>query len=133
MDNDQIIEWHSDPLSADLGVIDLEKVPFLVRRIYWISHFKAETVRGNHAHKNLTQLMVPLAGSLDLVLFTGNYSEIFRLSVEDEPVLIKPGMWRVMKNATEDAVIMVLASEKYDESDYIRNWQDYLSWHEARA
>jgi hypothetical protein len=132
LESHQIIEWHSDPLSADLGVVELDRVPFPVRRIYWISHFKVETIRGNHAHKNLTQLMVPLSGSLDVILFTGRHSAEFRLSAGDEPILIKPGMWRVMRNATEDAVVMVLASEKYDESDYIRDWQQYLSWHEAR-
>ena len=132
MERYQIIDWHSDPLSADLGVIELDQVPFLVRRIYWISNFKAETVRGNHAHRNLTQLMVPLSGSLDVELFTGIHSAEFRLSAGDEPILIEPGIWRVMKNATEDAVVMVLASEKYNESDYIRDWHQYLSWYEAR-
>lgn len=133
MTKNKMIEWHSDPFSADLGVINLESVPFVVKRIYWISHFKSETIRGNHAHKNLTQLMVPLSGSLDLILFTGTNSETFRLGAGDEPKIIKPGMWRVMRNATEDSVVMVLASEKYDESDYIRDWPEYLNWHEKRS
>ena len=124
----QIIEWHSDPLSANLGVINLDAIPFLVKRVYWISHFQPETIRGNHAHKTLTQLMVPLSGALDLVLFKGKNSETFRLEAGDDPKVIEPGMWRVMKNATQNAVVMVLASEEYDESDYIRDWNDYLDW-----
>lgn len=131
MDNLEVIEWHNDPLSADLGVIELDKVPFPVRRVYWISRFKEETVRGNHAHKKLTQLMIPLLGSLDVILFTGTHSVEIRLSAGDEPILIKPGVWRVMKKASEDALVMVLASEKFDESDYIRDWHQYLAWYEA--
>lgn len=133
LSSNQIIEWHSDPLSANLGVINLNAVPFLVKRIYWISHFKSETIRGNHAHKNLTQLMVPLSGSLDLVLFKGKDSQTFRLEAGNEPKRIEPGMWRVMKNATQNAVVMVLASEEYDESDYIRDWNEYLDWYRENS
>ena len=132
MEINRIIDWHNDPLSAELGVINLEDVPFPVRRIYWISYFKSGAVRGNHAHKNLTQLMIPIAGSLDLVLYNGVDSETIRLSAGDEPVVIKPGMWRVMKNASENSVVMVLASEVYVESDYIRDWNQYLDWHKAQ-
>jgi hypothetical protein len=128
----RIIEWHSDPLTAKLGVINLEEIPFPIRRFYWISDFKNNAVRGNHAHKNLMQLMIPIAGSFELVLFDGSYSETIRLSAGNEPVVIKPGIWRIMKNASEDSVILVLASELYDESDYIRDWKEYLEWHSAR-
>ena len=132
MDVNRIIEWHSDPLTAELGVINLEDVQFPVRRIYWISNFKSDAVRGNHAHKNLMQLMIPIAGSLELALFDGIASETIRLSAGDEPVVIKPGIWRVMKNASEHSVVMVLASDVYDESDYIRDWNQYLAWHVAQ-
>ena len=132
MDIKQIIEWHSDPLTAKLGVINLEDIQFPVRRVYWISHFRSDAVRGNHAHKNLIQLMIPIAGSLELVLFDGIDSETIRLSAGDEPVTIKPGIWRVMKNVSENSVVMVLASEVYDESDYIRDWNQYLDWHRAQ-
>ena len=132
MEVNRIIDWHSDPLSAELGVINLEDVPFPVRRIYWISDFKSGAVRGNHAHKNLTQMMIPIVGSLDLVLHDGVDSETIQLSAGDEPAVIKPGMWRVMKNASENAVVMVLASEVYIESDYIRDWNQYLDWRKAQ-
>ena len=132
MEINRIIEWHNDPQSAKLGVINFEDLPFLVRRVYWISDFKSDAIRGNHAHKKLTQLMIPITGSLELVLFDGVDSETIRLSAGDEPVVIKPGIWRVMKNASSHLVVMVLASEVYVESDYIRDWKQYLDWHEAQ-
>lgn len=124
-----LIEHHNDPLSADLGVLNLIDVPFEVKRVYWISHFKVGTVRGQHAHKELTQAMILLSGSMELVLFNGEREELFQMHCGEDPILIKPGQWRIMKNASADAVVLVLASHEYDESDYIRDWNSYLAWY----
>lgn len=129
--SNSIVEQHNDPLSANLGVLNMSDVPFEVRRIYWISNFQKDTIRGRHAHKNLTQMMLLLKGTLELSLYEGHESETFLMQPGEDPVLIKPGKWRVMKNASDDAVVLVLASHEYDESDYIRNWETYLEWHKS--
>lgn len=127
----KIIEQHDDPLSANLGVLNLTDVPFEVRRIYWISNFKKGTIRGRHAHKSLTQMMLLLSGTLELSLYEGHACQSFMMQAGDDPILIKPGKWRIMKNGSIDAVVLVLASHEYDESDYIRDWNSYLEWHKT--
>lgn len=129
--SNSIVEQHNDPLSANLGVLNMNAVPFQVRRIYWISNFKEETVRGRHAHKKLTQMMLLLSGTMELLLYEGQECKTFFMAAGDEPILINAGKWRVMKNASADAVVLVLASQEYDESDYIRNWEAYLEWFES--
>jgi len=129
LNNQNLVERHDDPSSAKLGVLNLANITFDVRRIYWITDFQDQTIRGQHAHKNLTQLMLLLTGSMDLEIFEGEKSRLIRLIGGDQPVLITPGQWRVMKNASSDAVVLVLASKEYDESDYIRNWDEYLEWY----
>ena len=132
MINNKVIEQHNDPLSANLGVLNFSDVPFEVRRIYWISNFKNGTIRGRHAHKSLTQMMLVLSGSLELLLYEGHECEYFFMQAGDDPILINPGKWRVMKNGSIDAVVLVLASHEYDESDYIRDWNSYLEWHNSQ-
>lgn len=127
----KIVEQHDDPLSADLRVLNLSDVPFEVRRIYWISNFKKGTIRGHHAHKSLTQMMLLLSGTLELSLYEGQACQSFMMRAGDDPILIKPGKWRIMKNGSIDALVLVLASQEYDESDYIRDWNSYLEWHKT--
>lgn len=127
----KIVEHHNDPLSANLGVLNLSDVPFQIRRIYWISNFKKGTIRGRHAHKTLTQMMLLLSGTLELSLYEGRACQTFMMQAGDEPILIKPGKWRIMKNGSVDTVVLVLASHEYDESDYIRDWDSYLEWHSS--
>lgn len=122
------VDWHSDPNSAKLGVIEFKLLPFQVKRIYWISDFKPGTVRGNHAHKSLVQLFVLVSGTITLEIFKGLEKVEHHLDSSSQPILIDSGSWRVMKEASADAVLLVLASNEYDESDYIRSWEDYLNW-----
>lgn len=128
-----MIEHHNDPLSANLGVLHLADLPFQVRRIYWISDFKEHAIRGQHAHKNLTQVMIVLSGKIELVLFDGESSKTICLVPGENPIVVNPGQWRIMKNADPGTVILVLASHEYDENDYIRNWNEYLKWYKTRS
>ena len=121
-------EDHSGPLSASLGVIDFSGLPFAPKRAYWISNFVPETIRGNHAHKSLNQIMIMVSGSLELTLFQGNQKESFFLTQKSDYLLIPPKTWRIMSNASQNASLLVLVDSKFDEQDYIRDWNTYLEW-----
>lgn len=122
-------ETHSDPNSASLGVLEFKHLPFEPKRAYWLSDFKAGRSRGNHAHKSLNQVMILLQGSLDLIIYNGTMRQEFQLNMESDYVLVPPGHWREMKNASNGTVLLVLADSDYDERDYIRSWLEYLDWH----
>lgn len=121
-------EDHSDPTSATLQVLDFKELPFVPKRIYWLTDFVEGVSRGNHAHKNLTQAMIMLQGSIDLKLSKASESVNLRFSDKDGYLILPPGYWREMKNASQDALLLVLADDIYKEEDYIRNKTEYLEW-----
>ena len=102
------------------------EVPFEVKRVYYIYDTTLGTVRGNHAHKDLKQVLICLSGACTIVceMPDGSVSE-HRLDWPDRGLLIEGLVWRQMKNFSKDAVLMVLASEHYDESDYIRDYESF--------
>lgn len=122
----------SDSKSASLGILEFPELGFNPQRVYWISNFVSGTSRGHHAHKTLNQAMIMIAGSLELTLRYGSNTQSLILSDDSDCILIPPGYWREMKNATEDAVLLVIADAVYDESDYIRDWNEYIDWFEKR-
>lgn len=121
----------SDATSGDLGVIEFQDLPFAPKRVYWIRNFQLGSTRGNHAHRHLSQIAIVLQGRLIIDLFDGNDRTSHELSVTSDYLEITPGKWRVMRDAAPGTVLMVLASLEYDESDYIRDWNTYLKWHES--
>ena len=98
-------------------------VPFEIRRVYYIFDTTPGTVRGNHAHKELKQVLVCLSGACTIVceMPNGTISE-HRLDWPDRALLIEGLVWRQMKDFSKDAVLLVLASEHYTEDDYIRDY-----------
>lgn len=104
-----------------------KNVPFEVKRIYYIFGTKSGVSRGFHAHKKLKQVAIAVSGSCQILLDDGSQQRIVDLDSPDFGLLIEGMTWREMHNFSEDCVLMVLASEAYDESDYIRNYQDFLS------
>ena len=103
-----------------------EQVPFMVNRFYYIFDTTPGTVRGKHAHKKLKQVLICASGACTIVceLPDGSKSE-YRLDWPNKGLLIEGLVWREMKDFSKDAVLMVLASEHYDERDYIRNYEDF--------
>ena len=119
-----------DPNSGDLGVIEFNELPFVPKRIYWISNFKPNVWRGEHAHKSLTQVAIVLSGRLTIDLYLGSKCTSLELTANSDPLLIEPGRWRVIRNADPSTVLLVIADNEYHEEDYIRNWNEYLLWYE---
>lgn len=126
-------EDHSDPNTATLGVLECFNLPFEVKRIYWLSNFVKGVTRGNHSHKTLNQAMIMISGQMDLELYFGPDKTKFHLDANSNYVLVPAGHWRVMSNATSDAVLLVVADSEYSEKDYIRNWNEYQEWFAGRS
>ena len=101
--------------------------PFDVKRAYCIFGVKEGEERGFHAHKNLEQIAVCLRGSCEFVLDDGKEQKTFLLDSPQKGLYIGNNYWRVMKNFSKDCVLLVLASQNYDESDYIRDYQEFLT------
>jgi dTDP-4-dehydrorhamnose 3,5-epimerase-like enzyme len=124
------VQDRSDAKSATLSVLEFNELPFLPQRIYFMQDFVSGTTRGNHAHKKLDQVFVVLVGQVTIEVKRGRKSEVFKMNKGSGQLLLKHGAWRVISNATQDALLMVLASAPYDESDYIRDWDQYIAWHQ---
>lgn len=103
-------------------------VPFGIKRVYYIYGTKPGVERGFHAHKNLQQMAVAVTGSCEMVFDDGRDQASVYLDRPTLGVLIEPGVWHFIRNFSEDCVLMVLANEIYDESDYIRVYKDFIRW-----
>ncbi|MGI2209568.1 sugar 3,4-ketoisomerase [Shewanella baltica] len=111
------------------GLVSLEaneNIPFSIKRVYYIFGSKAGIARGFHAHKKLKQVAIAVSGSCRFIIDDGQFKESKVLSSPTEGLLIDSCVWREMHDFSHDCVLMVLASDYYDEADYIRNYQDFL-------
>lgn len=109
-------------------VQNLKDIPFEVRRVYYLYDVPGGESRGGHAHYGLRQLIVAVSGSFDVVIDDGNVKRTFTLNRPYHGLLVVPGLWRELENFASGSVCLVLASEHYDESDYIRNYDDFLKY-----
>lgn len=100
-------------------------VPFDIQRIYYLYDVPGGEERGGHAHKALRQFIVAASGSFDVVLNDGKNRKTVTLNRPDFGLLVTPGIWRELINFSSGAICLVLASKKYDESDYIRNYEEF--------
>lgn len=101
-------------------------VPFNVKRVYYLYDVPGGESRGGHAHKELCQLIIAASGSFDVTLDDGNVKRTFTLNRPYQGLLVVPGIWRELNNFSSGSVCLVLASMKYDEEDYIREYSNYL-------
>ena len=111
---------------GNLSVIENDVIPFEIKRVYYLYDTKKGIARGFHAHKNLTQVVVAVRGSCRFVLDNGQEKTSVQLDNPTQGLLIESGIWREMYDFSEDCVLMVLASQLYDESDYIRDYEEFL-------
>ena len=111
------------------SLVALEKgvdFPFEIRRVYYIWGTKADYVRGHHSHRNLEQVVVCTSGSCDFTLDDGARRETYRLDSPTKGLYIRNNVWREFTNFSADCVVMVLASERYNEADYVRDYGEFL-------
>jgi len=109
-------------------VLESEKnLPFTLKRVYYILDVPPETSRGFHAHKALEQVAVCMKGSCKMILDDGKDKGEFLLDSPSKGLYIGNMIWREMHDFTEDALLVVFASEYYEEEDYIRDYNEFLS------
>lgn len=123
------LDRHHSTRKGDISVVENGyTVPFAVKRLYYLYDVPGGVSRGGHAHKNLYQLIVAASGSFSVTLNDGNVKRTFILNRPYQGLLVKPGIWRDLDDFSSGSVCLVLASEKYDSEDYIRNWDDYINY-----
>ena len=101
-------------------------VPFQIQRVYYLYDTPGGAERGGHAHKELHQLIVAMSGSFDVILNDGREKKRFHLNRSYYGLYVCPMIWRELDNFSSGSVCMVLASNFYDESDYYRDFQEFL-------
>lgn len=128
----QVVKYMFQPHGDDRGqLISIEEyndIPFRIKRVYYMYDTVADVVRGYHAHKKLQQILVCVHGSCKIKLDNGREQKVVALEKPYEGLYVSNNMWREMFDFSKDAVLMVFASELYDESDYIRDYDEFLKF-----
>jgi dTDP-4-dehydrorhamnose 3,5-epimerase-like enzyme len=109
-----------------------EEIPFDIKRVYYIYGTQEGVVRGKHAHHALKQIIICVHGKCTIVLDDGTAKTEVSLSKPNEGLYISSLVWREMKDFSPDTVLLVFANEHYDESDYIRDYNEFLKCVEAK-
>ncbi|NCT16568.1 MAG: WxcM-like domain-containing protein [Flavobacteriales bacterium] len=103
-------------------------IPFDVKRIYYLYDIPGGEARGGHAHFELEQYLIAASGSFDVILDDGKNRKIVTLNRPNLALHIVPGLWRELDNFSSGSISLVLASHTYDESDYIRDYNEFIKY-----
>ena len=123
------LDKHHSDRKGNISVVENSKdVPFDVKRTYYLYDVPGGESRGGHAHRELRQLIVAASGSFTVTLDDGNVKRTFTLNRPYQGLYIVPGIWRTLDDFSSGAVCLVLASQGYDEADYIRDYQEFLKY-----
>ncbi|EAI3670905.1 sugar 3,4-ketoisomerase [Campylobacter upsaliensis] len=120
------LDVKADERGKLVALENLKNIPFEIKRVYYIFDTKPEFQRGGHAHKHLEQLIVAMDGSCEFVLDDGTKRQSVFLNRPDIGLYIGKNMWREMRNFSYGCKLMILASDYYDESEYIRDYDEFL-------
>ena len=104
------------------------EVPFDIKRVYYLYDVPGGADRGGHAHRDLQQFIIAASGSFDITLDDGTSKKTFSLNRPNMGLYLCPGIWRDISNFSSGAICLVLASEPYDEGDYIRLYDEYKTY-----
>ena len=117
-----------DDARGSLGVIETPTLPFPVQRLYFLHGLKAGVMRGRHGHKALRQVMICLAGRVEIAFWDGRERIAMRLETRDEGIYVPAGYWREVMPLEDGSILAVLASDRYDAADYIHDERSYLDF-----
>jgi dTDP-4-dehydrorhamnose 3,5-epimerase-like enzyme len=119
------LQIHGDSRGSLISLEDHKNVPFDIRRIYYMFGTQEGVSRGYHAHKSLRQMVIAVRGSCQFVLDDGRERVTVTLNNPAQGLVVEEMIWREMHQFSEDCVLVVLANAHYDESDYIRNYEEF--------
>lgn len=128
----QVIKYafqqHGDERGQLVALEEFRDIPFEIKRVYYMYDSGEGVRRGYHAHKSLEQILICIHGSCKVLLDNGEEKKIVSLEKPYEGLYISNDMWREMYDFSKDAVLLVLASDYYNEEDYMRNYDDFLNF-----
>ncbi len=110
-----------------LAVIEKDIIPFKINRVYYLYDVPSDAYRGGHAHKKQKSFIVPLSGSFEVLVDDGHQTQRYMLNKPNIGLYIPTGIWREIENFSSGAVCLVMASTEFDESEYIRDYDVFLS------
>lgn len=119
---------HGDLRGQLVALEELKEIPFQIKRVYYMYDTEKGVRRGFHAHKKLKQILICVHGQCKIHLDDGHSTAEVLLNKPYEGLYVDNNMWREMYDFSSDAVLLVLASELYDESDYIRDYNEFLKY-----
>ena len=99
-----------------------------MRRVYWVYDVPGGESRGGHAHKHCREMIVAVSGSFNVTLDNGYEQKTYHLNHPWQGLLVETGIWRTLDDFSSGAVCLVLASDNFDETDYIREYDDFIAW-----
>ena len=121
-----------DPRGNLTVVEQLKEVPFDIKRVYWPYDVPGGESRGGHAHKKCQSFIIAVSGSFTVRLDDGHRHETYHLNHPYQGLLINTGVWRTLEDFSSGAVCLALASELFDENDYIREYDDFIRYVEDK-
>ena len=112
--------------SGNYAIIEGNTLPFDIKRVYYLYDIPSDAERGGHSHINQQEFLIAVSGSFDVILNDGKATKTVTLNKPDKGLLIKQGVWRELNNFSSGAVCLVMSSDTFEESDYIRDYDDFL-------
>lgn len=113
---------------GNLAIVEKEVLPYKINRVYYLYDVPSTAHRGGHSHKEQLEFLIALSGSFDVVLKDGKQTQKVTLNKPDKGLLINKNIWRELENFSSGAVCLVLASDVFDEEDYIRDYEEFMNY-----
>ena len=110
---------------GNLSVIEKDVLPYSVKRVYYLYDVPSDSCRGGHAHKEQLEFLIAVSGSFDVLLDDGTEQKKVTLNKPNKGLLIATKTWRELENFSSGSVCIVLSSGEFDETDYIRKYDDF--------
>lgn len=118
----------TDPRGNLTVAEQLRHIPFEIKRVYWTYDVPAGESRGGHAHRHCRSVVIAVSGSFDVVLDNGKERRTYHLNHPYQALLINTGIWRTLEDFSSGAVCLSLASDEFEEEDYIRDYEAFLTY-----
>ncbi len=111
-----------------LAVVEKDVIPFEIKRVYYLYDVPSDSFRGGHAHKEQLSVIIALSGSFEVILDDGDSKKRIMLNKPNQGLYIPTNIWREIDNFSSGAICLVLASNNYDESEYIRDYNQFTNY-----